>query len=159
MIVIGNIIALIASLIMVYTGILKNKKKIIYFQTIQIGLFVISNLVLGGISGAIINAISVVRNILSYKDKLDFNKKIVITILSTALILIFNNLGFIGLLPLISTVTFIWIIDIKNIKKFKILFAFTVLLWFIYDINIKSYTSAIFDLATIIANVFVILKK
>lgn len=159
MIVIGNIIALIASLIMVYTGILKNKKKIIYFQTVQIGLFVVSNLVLGGISGAIINAISIVRNILCYKEKLDLKGKIIITILSVVLTLAFNNLGFIGLLPLISTVSYIWFMDIKDIKIFKLLFSFTNLLWFIYDIIIKSYTSAVFDFATIVANIVSILKK
>lgn len=159
MIIIGNIIALIASLIMVYTGILKNKKKIIYFQTVQIGLFVVSNLVLGGISGAIINAISIVRNILCYKEKLDLKGKIIITILSVVLTLAFNNLGFIGLLPLISTVSYIWFMDIKDIKIFKLLFSFTNLLWFIYDIIIKSYTSAVFDFATIVANIVSILKK
>ena len=159
MIIIGNIIALIASLIMVYTGILKNKRKILYFQTIQIGLFVVSNLVLGGISGAIINAISIIRNVLCYKEKLGLKEKIIITILSVILTLAFNNLGFVGLLPLISTVSYIWFMDIKDIKKFKILFSFTVLLWFIYDIIIKSYTSAIFDFATIVANIITILKK
>ena len=46
--IIGNIVALIASLIMVYSGYLKQKKKILYVQTIQIGLSVLSNIILGG---------------------------------------------------------------------------------------------------------------
>lgn len=33
-IIIGNIIALIASILMVYSGMLKQKKKILYFQTV-----------------------------------------------------------------------------------------------------------------------------
>ena len=69
-IVIANIVALIASLLMVYTGIIKRKNIIVLVQTIQIGLSVLSNILLGGITGAIINAISCVRNILCYKDKL-----------------------------------------------------------------------------------------
>ena len=68
--IIGNIVALIASLIMVYSGYLKQKKKILYVQTIQIGLSVLSNIILGGITGAIINAVSCIRNILCYKEKL-----------------------------------------------------------------------------------------
>ena len=156
--IIGNIIALIASLIMIYSGILKQKKKILYFQTIQIGLSVISNLVLGGISGAIINAISLIRNILCYKDKLKLKEKVVITVLATILILKFNNLGFLGLLPYISNITYIWLMNIKNVKKFKILIIFTMLMWFIYDLVIKSYTSAIFDAMTIIANLVTISK-
>ena len=35
---------------------LKQKKKILYFQTVQIGMSVVSNIILGGITGAIINA-------------------------------------------------------------------------------------------------------
>lgn len=156
--IIGNIIALIASLLMVYSGMLKEKKKILYFQTLQIGLFVISNLVLGGISGAIINAISLIRNILCYKDRLKTKEKIVITVLATILILKFNNLGFLGFLPLISTVTYIWLMNIKDVKKFKMLIVFTMLMWLIYDLVIKSYTSAVFDAVNIIINLVTIFQ-
>ena len=152
-IIIGNIIALIASILMVYSGTLKQKKKILHFQTVQIGMSVISNIILGGITGAIINALSLIRNTLCYKDKLGLKEKVVITILATILTLKFNNLGYIGLLPLISTVTYIWLMNIKNVKRFKLLIIFTMLMWFIYDIVIKSYTSAIFDFINIVANI------
>ena len=39
MFIIGNVIALVASILMVYSGIIKTKKKIVYVQSIQIGLF------------------------------------------------------------------------------------------------------------------------
>ena len=152
-IIIGNVIALIASILMVYYGMLKQKKKILYFQTVQIGMSVISNIILGGITGAIINAISMIRNILCYKDKLGLKEKIVITIVSVILTFKFNNLSYIGLLPLISTIVYIWLMNIKNVKKFKLLIAFTMLMWFIYDVVIKSYTSAIFDFMNIVANI------
>ena len=152
-IIIGNIIALIASILMVYSGTSKQKKKILHFQTVQIGMSVISNIILGGITGAIINALSLIRNTLCYKDKLGLKEKVVITILATILTLKFNNLGYIGLLPLISTVTYIWLMNIKNVKRFKLLIIFTMLMWFIYDIVIKSYTSAIFDFINIVANI------
>ena len=124
-IIIGNIIALIASILMVYSGMLKQKKKILYFQTVQIGLSVISNIILGGITGAIINALSLIRNILCYKDKLGIKEKIVITILAIILTFKFNNLGYIGLLPLISTVSYIWLMNVEDVRKFKLLIIFT----------------------------------
>ena len=151
-IIIGNIIALMASIIMVYSGYLKQKKKILYVQTIQIGLSVFSNIVLGGITGAIINAISCVRNILCYKEKLNNISKIILIVLATILSLYFNNLGNIGLLPLISTITYILLMNIKNVIKFKYLIIFTMILWFFYDLYIKSYTSACFDAMCIITN-------
>lgn len=151
-IIIGNIVALIASIIMVYSGYLKQKKKILYAQTIQIGLAVLSNIILGGITGAIINAISCVRNILCYKEKLNNVAKIVLIFLATFLSLYYNNLGFIGLLPLISTIIYILLMNIKDVIKFKYLIIFTMILWLFYDLYIKSYTSAFFDFMNIVAN-------
>jgi hypothetical protein len=155
-ILIGNVIALVASLLMVYSGFLKNKKNILYVQTVQIGLSVASNIVLGGITGAIINALSCIRNILCYKDKLDIKAKIIITILAVILSFAFNNLGMIGLFPLISTVLYIWLMNTKDVIKFKLLIIITMVIWFVYDLYIKSYTSAIFDFANIIANIIAI---
>lgn len=157
-IVIGNIIALIASIIMVYSGLLKQKKRILYAQTIQIGLSVLSNIILGGITGAIINTLSYIRNILCYKDKLDLKAKIVIIILATSLSLIFNNLGIVGLLPVISIITYSFLMNTQNVIKFKWLIIFTMLMWFIYDLFIKSYTSAAFDFMNIIANIISIIQ-
>ena len=155
-ILIGNVIALVASLLMVYSGFLKKKKNILYVQTVQIGLSVVSNIVLGGITGAIINALSCIRNILCYKDKLDIKAKIIITILAVILSFVFNNLGVIGLFPLISTVLYIWLMNTKDVIKFKLLIIITMVIWFVYDLYIKSYTSAIFDFANIIANIIAI---
>ena len=157
-IILGNIIALIASIIMVYSGYLKQKKKILYVQTIQIGLSVLSNIVLGGITGVIINVISCVRNILCYKEKLNNTSKFILIILATILSLCFNNLGTIGLLPLISTITYILLINIKNIIKFKYLTIFTMILWFFYDLYIKSYAFALFDAMCIITNISSIIQ-
>lgn len=157
-IIIGNIIALIASIIMVYSGFLKQKKKILYAQTIQIGLSVLSNIVLGGITGAIINALSCLRNILCYKNKLNKTAKIILILLATILSLMFNNLGFIGLFPVISTVVYTLFMNTKNVVKFKWLIIITMFLWLMYDLFIKSYTSAVFDFMNIMANIISIIQ-
>ena len=124
LIIIGNVIVFVAALLMVYSGIIKEKKKILYIQSLQIGLTIISNLLLEGITGAIINAISLLRNILCYKEKLGLKEKIFITILSVVLTVYFNNLGIIGLLPLIATVVYLWLMTTKNVIYFKILILF-----------------------------------
>ena len=156
--VVGNVIAFIAALIMVYSGLMKNKKKIIYAQSVQLGLISISDLIMGGITGAIVNLVSCVRNILCYKNKLNITAKILITLITTILSIKFNNLGFIGLLPLISTIVYIWTMDTKNVIKLKIVIIFTMITWFIYEMTIKLYISAIFDIANIIANIMTIKK-
>ena len=156
--IIGNIVALIASIIMVYSGYLKQKKKILYVQTIQIGLSVLSNIILGGITGAIINAVSCIRNILCYKEKLSNITKIVLIIIAITLSLSFNNLGLIGLLPLISTIIYISLMNTKDIIKFKYLIILTTILWLAYDLYIKSYIFACFDFMNIVVNIISIIQ-
>lgn len=157
-IVIGNIIALIASILMVLAGFQKKKKKILLIQIIQIALSVISNLVLGGYTGAIINAVSCVRDILCYKEKIGDKEKIIIIILAVGLSLIFNNLGWIGLLPVVATVVYIIFMNTKDVVRFKILIIFSMIMWLIYDVYIKSYTSGVFDFMSVIANLIAILQ-
>jgi len=92
MILLGNIIALMASIFMVIAGLLKDRKRIIYVQSIQIFLFILSNAVLGGITGVITNLISLIRNILCYKDKFNIKVKIILIAISIIFSLLFNNL-------------------------------------------------------------------
>lgn len=155
-IIIGNIIALIASILMVISGLQKKKKTILFIQIIQITLSVISNIVLGGYTGAIINAISCIRDILCYKDKLGTKEKIFIIILAIGLTITFNNLSLIGLLPLIATIVYISFMNIKDVVKFKFLVIFSMIMWLVYDLYIKSYTSGIFDFLSIVANIIAI---
>lgn len=156
--IVGNIIALVASLLMIYSGLLKKAKEVVYVQSVQIALLIASNLVLGGIPGAIVNTINLIRNIIFYNDKLNTIIKIILTILTLVLGIHFNNLGVIGYLPIIAGLSYLWLIDIKDPKKFKYLNIFSLILWFIYDLCIYSFSSALFDLATVITN-FIALTK
>lgn len=151
-ILIGNIIALVASLLMVYSGTIKKKSEIIYIQCVEKVLTVISNIALGGITGAITSAVGCVRNILCYKNKLGAKEKLIIVILLSILSLSFNNLGFIGILPLIGTIIYTLLMDTKDIIKFKILSISTTALWLIYNFYIMSYTSGIIEIFQIITN-------
>lgn len=154
--IIGNIIALIGSLIMVYSGIIKNKKKIIYAQTIQIMLFSVSNFILGGITGALVNLVCCIRNILCYKNKLGNKEKMILLLAVAVLSIYFNTQGIIGYIPLISTIVYTLFMNTKDVLKFKYLVIFSMFTWFIYDIFIKSYTSAVFDFLSVISNVIAI---
>ena len=121
-------------------------------------LFILSNIVLGGVTGAITNFINLIRNVLYYKNRFGIKEKIVISLVLIILSLVTNNLFIIGLLPLVSGLLYIWFIDVKDMIKFKILIIVTTLLWLIYDLTIKSYTSSIFYIATIIASIVSIIQ-
>lgn len=162
MVILGNIVALFASLFMIYAGSLKKKNDILLCQCAELFLYTVSNILLGGIPGAIINFLGIIGNILGYKNKLNVISKIVLTILTIVLTILFNNLGINGYLPLICMVTYLWVLDIKDVFIFKIFILFIMILWVIYDFSLKSYVAVIFDILTIITttiSMFQIKKK
>lgn len=152
-VIIGNVIATIAAMFMIYAGVLKEKKKILYVQTIQIILLVMSNFVLGGIVGGIVNILCVVRNILAYNEKLGLKEKVILSVLSVGISLYFNDRGFLGLLPMFSTTLYIWLMNVKDVVKFKWLIVFTNFTWFIYDVLILSIVTVFFDAICISTNI------
>ena len=138
-ILIGNFIALISSIIMICTGFVKNKKKILYVQNIQMLLAALCDMILGSAAGLISNLIGCVRNTLCYREKFGLKEKIIIGLLATIFTIYFNNLGMIGLLPLVSTLIYIIFMNTKSVIKFKILIIASLVLWCIHDFYIKSY--------------------
>lgn len=157
-ILIGNIIGLIGSLFMAVGGYLKNKNQAIIAQTLQLLSLSISNLILGSISGFINNLINCIRNIFSLKDKLTNIVKTIIIIISIILTVRFNNLGFIGYLPLINNIIFILFMNTKSDLNFKFLTIFYMALWLIHNIYIKAYTTSLFNVITIITSLIAIYK-
>jgi hypothetical protein len=154
--IIGNIFALIASLLMVYTGLIKKKKKILLVQSLETLSFVVSNIILGGISGIIINSMNLINLFLCYNNKLKYIPKLLMSLTAIVLVFLFNNHGIIGLFPLVALITYLWFITVKDIVKFKLLIIIILLFWLVYDFVVKSYVSCIFDSSTIIANLIAI---
>lgn len=155
---IGNMFALGASLILACSGLVRNKQKIIFMHCIQKLLGIVSNVILGGITGALMNLTSLIRNIFCYKHKLGIKQKVVLIIVGVALTLYSNETSPIVFLPMMGTVTYTLLMDIKDIIKFKKLALVTTVMWFVYDIFIKAYAGALFDFAYIITNTITIIR-
>lgn len=151
--IIGNVIMLIASILMVISGLPKDKKTIIRLQTIQIGLMTLGNLLLGSMPGAISNGFNIVRNLLSYYNKLGITQKTGLIIIPAILSLLFNNIGIFVLFPILASGLFTALMTTKNIKMFKLLCIFTSMLWLVHDLYIDAYTSVFFDILTITTNI------
>lgn len=119
MLLLGNAICFIGSIIMALSGLIKDKKKLLFVQTIQIFFYTAGNLLLGGISGAIVDAVQILRNIVCYKDKLNIFWKSIISILLVGLSLYFDDITFFSIFLLIASIVFVWIMDTKSIMRFK----------------------------------------
>lgn len=151
-IILANVIAFVASLIPIFIGLLKDKKKILFGDVSQKVLSCISNIILGGYTGSVNNVAGIIRNYLCYKDKLSIKSKILLTIFQVIICLMVGNLTIVNLFPLIATIFYTFFI-VYDAKRLKVLSIITTILWSIYNLHILSYTAFFFNIFSIISNV------
>lgn len=158
LIVIANIIDFLAAMVQIYSGAVKDRKKILALQTIQLGMQSVSMALLGAVTGMINNLISCARNLVCYRDWMNWPMKILFIAVSSFLTLRFNTQGSLGLLPLAVCVVYILLMDIRDPIKFKILVTCTFAPWVFYFFVIRDYTGAFFAAATIVTNIVTLRK-
>ncbi len=156
--IIANIIDFIAALIQIGTGAVKKKNKILIIQIIQLLMQGTSMLILGGITGAVSNVLSCIRNYICYKEKLNLPWKVFFIAASVVTTILLNEQGFLGIIPAAICIVYIIFMDVKDPIRFKLLVMLTFIPWLIYHFVLGSYTGALSDAATIIANAITIIK-
>ena len=100
-ILLGNLISFAGAFLMVVIGLIKRKEKVLAVQCVQFSLMGIGNLVLGGVTGALSNLISLVRNLICYKFGITIPLKLMFIAVQAGLSLWVNTQGLIGLLPVL----------------------------------------------------------
>lgn len=157
-IIIANILGLISALIMIYAGSIKEKNKVLKYHTIHAFFGMSCDLLLGGYPSVISNIFTITRNILVNKNKFNKIYMIIFILLVTILIILTNNLGWIGYIPLINFIFYTVFINTKDNIIFKYVFIISMITWLIYDIIIKAYSSAIFDFITIVTAIITLIS-
>ncbi|WP_405729074.1 YgjV family protein [Anaerotignum sp.] len=151
-VIIANMIDLVASIILVGSGSIKQKTKILVVQIIQLLMQAASMLLLGGITGAISNVLSCFRNYLCYQEKLNAYWKAFFIAASIGMTILVNEQGLLGIIPAAVCTVFILFMDVKDPVKFKLLVTLSCIPWMFYHYFLKSYVGAIFDFASTITN-------
>ena len=157
-ILVGNIVALISSLLMIYIGFLKDKKSILVYQIVNYGILGISNVILGGISGLISNILSIARNVICLKYDFNTKFKILFLVIQALFTFIWNREGIFGILPFVAVTINILFLDAKNIKVFKGSIIASLSLWSIYDFSLRNYIGGTFSVISVITNLVALLS-
>ena len=147
-------------MLMVAIGLLKTRKSILLTQCAMFGLMGASNIILGGLTGAVSSLVSIIRNLFCLKGPLSVQFKLFIIIVQVLLSARVNTLGWIGWLPIISACFYTWMIDVKDETMLKTVLIIAQSMWLIYDLTIRNYVAFTFDIFTILSNMYgiVILK-
>ena len=153
--IIGNYLSFIGSILFVYTGTLNNKNKILIIDSTAEVFQAIGRIFLEGYTGAISKFFSLVRNYLCYKGKLKAKQKFFMSVLLFILFLFFlkfNNFVFFDFFPLFNSLFYMWYMTVENIKTYKYLQLISISTCFVYNVYIAAYSSAIFDLVSLLTN-------
>jgi len=105
---------------------------------------IVANIALLAFAALVISVICLIRNILSYKNRLTKEITAILLVVSVVVGLYANNLGSIGLLPIIASAGYtICIYITKNEQQMRWALAVNMILWFVHNIYVQAYPSAI----------------
>ena len=142
--VIGNIFSFLASLCTAVSVVKKSKTDFMHWQVGNTVFAILTNAALCSYSGITTNTVSLVRNVLAYKNKLSFVRTLIICIISIFLGVIFNNRGLIGILPVFSSAGYTLCIYLtKNEQQLRYALIVDLSLWATYYLYIRGYPSVI----------------
>ena len=160
-IVIGNICSLLAMITDSISSSQKTAKGILVVQSISQFIYGIGTLVLKGYSGAVQNAVSILRNFVAIKQIESKVLEWLLVLMGVVLGIYFNNLGLIGYLPVIANLQYtLAIFKFKdNERGIKISFAICIGLFALFNVAILNIIGACSNFVVMVATVIMLIKK
>ena len=152
-ILIGNIICFAASIIMTLMGLIKDKKKFLTAQCGMNGLFAFGNYILGGVSGAIVNIVTMIRNIFCLKHEMGIGSRLIFIAAQIGLTVAAGCNDLIMWLPVIANCVFTWYMFSENMVLLKTIVIISQLLWAVFDFSISNFATVPFDIASAVTNI------
>ena len=158
--IIGNVCSILAMATDSISSTRKTTKGVLLVQSLSQLIYFIGTVVLKGYSGAVQNAVSILRNFVAIREIHNKYVEWILAGLGVVLGLAFNNLGFMGLLPVIAN--FQYTIAIfrfqDNERALKISFAIAIGLFAVFNIAIYNVVGMLSNSVVFITTVAVLLK-
>lgn len=143
----GNILSLAAVICLAVSVVKKNKRSLIGWQVADTVFCLLSNIALITYSAFTTNFISLIRNLLAYKNLLNKRLTFVLCCLCIVVGLYVNNIGIIGWCPIIASASYtIFMYTTKNAQQMRYALVSNLLLWTVHDFYVQAYPLAITDI-------------
>lgn len=160
-VILGNICSVLAMLTDSVSSTRKTTKGVLLMQSLSQLIYCIGTILLKGYSGAMQNAVSILRNFVAIR-KID--SKVVewiLAILGVVLGIAFNNLGLIGYLPVVANLQYtLAVFRFKdNERALKISFAVCIGLFAIFNGAILNFVGVASNLVVLVTTLVVIFRK
>ena len=159
-IIVGNFCSLLALISDSISSSRKTARGVLLVQCVGQFFYCASSIILKGYSAAVQNAVSILRNLLASSK---INSKVLewlMIAIAVILGIIFNNLGFMGLLPIIANLEYsLAVFKFKNDeKKLKIAFLICILMYAIFNIIILNFVGVISNIVVAVITLMFLIK-
>lgn len=149
-IVVGNLISLFAGIFVILSLWVNDDKKAYKYQILNAFILIFASVFFDSYVGIVVMAIVTIRLYMVYKDKFTIHWAIFFAIISVVIGLAVNNLGVVGLIPVIATLQItICNYICKDIKWIKLSFIINESFYAIYFWCVFDFTSVIIQFVTV----------
>ena len=159
-VILGNVFSLMSTLTDLYSVSRKTAKSMLVAQTVTQALLGFSSLFLGGYSAVVQNVVSIIRNLAALKEKSHKAIEYALIVMGVALGIAFNNLGWIGWLPILSNLIYsVSVFRFKDDERsLKIAFALCVAFYIVFNFKILNYVGTVSNIVVFATTVFALIK-
>ncbi len=156
----GNLCSLLAMVTDTASSSRKTAKGVLLVQCLSQVFYGASAILLKGYSGAVQNGVSLLRNFLAIRRIKNAVLEWCLVALGVVLGLVFNNLGLVGLLPVIANLEYSVAVFRfpENERALKIAFAVNAVMFLIFNIAIINVVGAIANVVVIVMTVFFLFR-
>ena len=160
-IVIGNVCSILAMVTDSISATRKTAKAVLHIQNLSQLIYCIGTIVLGGYSGAVQNVVSILRNFVAIRNIKNKFLEWLLVSLGVILGLVFNNLGLMGLLPVVANLQYTLAVFRfqDNDRALKISFAIAVGLFALFNLAIYNVVGVLSNLVVFVTTVINLLRS
>ena len=155
----GTIFSFLCAILICWSTFSNNKVDMMKLQVFNPIFGALSNFFLCSYSAVVTNIVNIIRNYLTYKEKLTKTITIICIILYIILGLLFNTRGLIGIFPIFAASSYaIFCLKSRNAQTLRYGLVLNQILWLIHNVYIKAYPSMVVEIIISIITIYNIIK-
>ena len=148
-VILAQIFGLLGALSMLLSNWQKTRSKVLTFLLFDCFFYFIQYILLGAISGAFTNIVGLLRTIIfKYKDRykiLKSNIILLVILIIYLLIGVFTYNGTASIFPVVASILYSVVLWLDDVRKIRVGTALMILSWFLYNLTVEAYLSAIVE--------------
>ena len=159
-VLIGNACSLCAAVTDSISGTRKRPNQILAIQMLSQVFYGVGTIILKGYSSTVQNAVAILRNLAAIKQIKSKIVEWILILLGVGLGSVFNNLGWIGWLPIVANLEYsIAVFQFKNNPRgLKIAFIINMLMYFSFSVIIMNYVAAAANIVVAVVTAIALIK-